>query len=71
MLYQKELFVGVAHELKTPLAVMKTKNEVTLIKPRESEKYIETLKNNNEAIDHMNKNDRVYFGNRAAGGRAV
>ena len=49
------LFVGVAHELKTPLAVMKTKNEVTLIKPRESEKYIETLKNNNEAIDHMNK----------------
>ncbi len=55
VLYQKELFVGVAHELKTPLAVMKTKNEVTLIKPRESEKYIETLKNNNEAIDHMNK----------------
>ena len=55
VLYQKELFVGVAHELKTPLAVMKTKNEVTLIKPRESEKYIETLKNNNEAIDQMNK----------------
>ena len=55
VLYQKELFVGVAHELKTPLAVMKTKNEVTLIKPREREKYIEALKNNNDSIDNMNK----------------
>ena len=54
VLYQKELFVGVAHELKTPLAVMKTKNEVTLLKPRESEKYIEVLKSNNEAINGMN-----------------
>ena len=54
ILYQKELFVGVAHELKTPLAVMKTKNEVTLLKPRESEKYIEALKSNNEAINGMN-----------------
>lgn len=55
VLYQKELFVGVAHELKTPLAVMKTKNEVTLLKPRDSEKYIEALKNNNEEINGMNK----------------
>ncbi|WP_187423567.1 sensor histidine kinase [Campylobacter concisus] len=54
VLCQKELFVGVAHELKTPLAVMKTKNEVTLLKPRESEKYIEALKSNNEAINGMN-----------------
>lgn len=52
--YQKELFIGVAHELKTPLAVMKTKNEVTLIKQRDSEKYIEALKNNNESINKMN-----------------
>lgn len=52
--YQKELFIGVAHELKTPLAVMKTKNEVTLIKQRESEKYIEALKNNNDSINKMN-----------------
>ncbi len=37
--YQKELFIGTAHELKTPLAVMKTKNEVTLIKDRDSDKY--------------------------------
>ena len=55
ILYQKELFIGIAHELKTPLAVMKTKNEVTLIKPRESEKYIVALKNNHDSIDNMNK----------------
>jgi len=52
---QKELFIGAAHELKTPLAVMKTKNEVTLLKPRESEKYIDTLKSNNQTINDMNK----------------
>jgi len=53
--YQKELFIGTAHELKTPLAVMKTKNEVTLLKPREKEKYIDTLRHNNKTIDDMNK----------------
>jgi len=53
--YQKELFIGTAHELKTPLAVMKTKNEVTLIKPREVEKYQETLRVNNKTIDDMSK----------------
>ncbi len=53
--YQKELFIGTAHELKTPLAVMKTKNEVTLIKDREVEKYKDTLRVNNSTIDEMNK----------------
>ncbi|NLY03881.1 MAG: HAMP domain-containing histidine kinase [Campylobacter sp.] len=53
--YQKELFIGIAHELKTPLAVMKTKNEVTLLKPRDADKYIDTLKSNNQSIDNMNK----------------
>jgi len=53
--YQKELFICTAHELKTPLAVMKTKNEVTLLKPREKEKYIDTLRHNNTTIDDMNK----------------
>ncbi|WP_024954845.1 sensor histidine kinase [Sulfurospirillum arcachonense] len=53
--YQKELFIGTAHELKTPLAVMKTKNEVTLLKPRDNEKYVDTLKQNNKTIDDMNK----------------
>ncbi|WP_172658161.1 sensor histidine kinase [Campylobacter blaseri] len=55
MEYQKELFIGIAHELKTPLAVMKTKNEVTLLKDREKEKYIEALQNNNNSINNMNK----------------
>lgn len=53
--YQKELFIGTAHELKTPLAVMKTKNEVTLLKPRDNDKYIDTLRHNNKTIDEMNK----------------
>lgn len=52
---QKELFIGAAHELKTPLAVMKTKNEVTLLKPRDNEKYIDTIKSNNQTINEMNK----------------
>ena len=37
--YQKELFIGAAHELKTPLAVMKLKSEITLRKKRDIEKY--------------------------------
>ena len=53
--YQRELFVGIAHELKTPLSVMKTKNEVTLMKDRDVQKYKETLKINNQSIDSMNK----------------
>ncbi|MCK9337154.1 MAG: HAMP domain-containing histidine kinase [Arcobacteraceae bacterium] len=53
--YQKELFIGSAHELKTPLAVMKLKNEVTLIKKRDIEKYEEVLRLNINSIDDMNK----------------
>ena len=53
--YQKELFIGTAHELKTPLAVMKLKNQVTLIKKRESQAYIDAIKINNKTIDEMNK----------------
>lgn len=52
--YQKELFIGTAHELKTPLAVIKLKNEVTLIKKREPEEYIEALKTTNESVNTMN-----------------
>lgn len=52
--YQKELFIGIAHELKTPLAVMKLKNEVALIKDRDIEKYKETLKLNVETINQLN-----------------
>ncbi len=53
--YQKELFIGIAHELKTPLAVMKLKNEVTLIKKRSPQEYIQTIKLNIQTINEMNK----------------
>jgi len=52
--YQKELFIGTAHELKTPLAVIKLKNQVTLIKKRSSQEYIEALNVTNKTIDEMN-----------------
>ncbi len=53
--YQKELFIGAAHELKTPLAVIKLKNQVTLIKRREVDEYIEAIKVTNQSVDEMNK----------------
>lgn len=53
--YQKELFIGTAHELKTPLAVIKLKNQVTLIKKRSVEEYIEALRVTNQSVDEMNK----------------
>ena len=52
--YQKELFIGTAHELKTPLAVIKLKNQVTLIKKRSPEEYIDALQTTNKTIDEMN-----------------
>jgi two-component system OmpR family sensor kinase len=53
--YQKELFIGAAHELKTPLAVIKLKNQVTLIKKREPQEYIDAIKVTNESVNEMNK----------------
>jgi len=52
--YQKELFIGTAHELKTPLAVIKLKNQVTLLKKRSPEEYIDALRVTNRTIDEMN-----------------
>ncbi|QOY51284.1 sensor histidine kinase [Candidatus Sulfurimonas baltica] len=52
--YQKELFIGTAHELKTPLAVIKLKNQVTLLKKRSPDEYIEALRVTNKTIDEMN-----------------
>ena len=51
---QRELFIGIAHELKTPLAVMKAKNEVTLLRPRDAARYQEALRTSNESINAMN-----------------
>lgn len=53
--YQKELFIGAAHELKTPLAVIKLKNQVTLLKKRTPEEYIEAIRITNQSVDEMNK----------------
>ena len=52
--YQKELFIGTAHELKTPLAVIKLKNQVTLLKTRTPAQYIEALEVTNKTVDEMN-----------------
>ena len=53
--YQKELFIGTAHELKTPLAVMKLKSQVTLTRPRDIQKYEDVLRLYIDEIDGMNQ----------------
>lgn len=53
--YQKELFIGAAHELKTPLAVMKLKSEVVLMKERDAAKYQDTLRLFISEINGMDK----------------
>jgi two-component system OmpR family sensor kinase len=52
--YQHELFVGLAHELKTPLAVIRAKNDVALMKDRDVEKYKEILRDTNRIVNEMN-----------------
>jgi len=53
--YQKELFIGAAHELKTPLAVMKTKSQVALIKRDKTiESLKEALEQNINSINSLN-----------------
>jgi two-component system OmpR family sensor kinase len=54
MKYQNELFIGTAHELKTPLSVIKLKNQVLLLKERNIEEYKTALKLNIEKVDEMN-----------------
>ncbi|MBL3520516.1 sensor histidine kinase [Aliarcobacter lanthieri] len=52
--FKKELFIGIAHELKTPLAVMKLKNELMLKKDRSKKEYEDALKLTIKEIDNMN-----------------
>jgi len=52
--YRQELYIGTAHELKTPLAVMRLKNQITLMKYRKNDKIKETLDQNIESIDTLN-----------------
>lgn len=51
--YRKELYIGTAHELKTPLAVMRLKNQITLMKYKKQDKIKETLEQNIESIDTL------------------
>ncbi len=54
--YKKELFVGTAHELKTPLAVIKTKSQVALMKRKKTQEDLtEALKQTIRSVDDMNK----------------
>jgi len=53
ILYQKELYIGITHELKTPLSVIKLKNDIMLKKPRTIEQYKETLLLNLSETDKM------------------
>ena len=53
--YQKELFIGTAHELKTPLAVMKLKSQVTLTRPRDTQRYEDVLRLHIDEIGGMNQ----------------
>lgn len=52
--YRKELYIGTAHELKTPLAVMRLKNQITLMKHKKHDKIRETLEQNITSIDTLN-----------------
>ncbi len=55
LLYKKELFIGAAHELKTPLAVIKTKSQVTLLKrDKNIDTLSEALRLNIKSIDNLN-----------------
>jgi len=52
--YRKELYIGTAHELKTPLAVMRLQNQITSMKYKKHDKIKETLNQNLESIDTLN-----------------
>ncbi len=53
--YKKELFIGAAHELKTPLAVMKTKSQVTLLKKNKTiDTLTQALEQNIKSINDLN-----------------
>jgi two-component system OmpR family sensor kinase len=56
LLYKKELFVGTAHELKTPLAVIKTRSQVALMKRSMTRESLEqTIRENVSTVDDMNR----------------
>jgi len=52
--YRQELYIGTAHELKTPLAVMRLKNQITLMKYKKQDNVKEALEQNIDSIDTLN-----------------
>ncbi|MCI5968038.1 sensor histidine kinase [Helicobacter sp.] len=58
---QKQLYSGIAHELKTPLAVIKAKCEVTLLKQRKNEMYVDALRENIKSVDEAQASIKVLF----------
>lgn len=58
---QQQFYSGIAHELKTPLAVIKTKCEVTLLKPRENAVYINVLEENIQSVNSAQASIKVLF----------
>ena len=52
--YRQELYIGTAHELKTPLAVMRLKNQITLMKYKKHDSVRDALEQNIESIDTLN-----------------
>lgn len=48
---ERQLIGELAHELKTPLAVAKSKLDLSLSKPRNKEDYLEAIKESSKAVD--------------------
>ena len=54
--YKKELFIGTAHEMKTPLAVIRAKNQLALIRKNPTiDECREAMRETIKSIDDMNK----------------
>lgn len=50
---ERQLIGELAHELKTPLAVAKSKLDLSLAKPRNKEEYLETIKESVNAVNDI------------------